>query len=385
MLNKSVREFSVTTSNFDIAIIGGGIIGLALARALQSSKANVAIIDRRDGTPPATIAAAGMLAPSFESAHGASESLYAFCANSLAMWPGFADAITSETGLDVDYRAHGILGVALDELEAQKLAAEATALIERGAAVEQLTGDETRKLEPALSDKIEFALYAKNDAQVDPRKMLVALRASVAEKATLISARCTDIQKKKEGDFVVTLDNGDSCHVQKVVLATGVAGNLFNGATSNIYPVKGEATALAMPDALLRCVVRAPGAYICPKADQRLVIGATELPHRDDAEIDDAAIEGLKRNGAVAAPALGALKEIERWSGLRPATPDGAPILGSDPQGPEGLFLALGHHRNGVLMAPATAAALVSELLGGPPDPAIADFRPDRFSGPKYG
>ena len=375
----------MTTSNFDIAIIGGGVIGLSLARALQSSKANVAIIDRRDGAPPATVAAAGMLAPSFESAHGASESLYAFCASSLAMWPGFAGAITAETGIDIDYRADGILGVALDNAEAQQLAVDAKALVERGAAVEKLSGDEARKLEPALSDKIEFAIYAKNDAQVDPRKLLVALRALVSEKATFISAHCAGIKKEKENAFTITLSNGDRCCAEKIVLATGVAGNLFDGAASNIFPVKGEATALAMPDGLLRCVVRAPGAYICPKADQRLVIGATELPHRDDAGVDDAAIEGLKRNGAVAAPALGGLKEIERWSGLRPATPDGAPILGHDPRGPEGLILALGHHRNGVLMAPATAAALALELLDRPPDPAVADFRPDRFSGPKYG
>ena len=109
-----------------------------------------------------------------------------------------------------------------------------------------------------------------------------------------------------------------------------------------------------------------------------MVLGATEQAYRKDYEVDGAAIALMAAKGAAAVPAMAGYAEIERWAGLRPATPDGAPILGRDPRGPEDLFLALGHYRNGILLAPASAAALADEMLGRERGPGIAAFRPDR-------
>jgi glycine oxidase len=126
-------------------------------------------------------------------------------------------------------------------------------------------------------------------------------------------------------------------------------------------------------------ILRAPGAYLCPKADGRIVIGATEAPHARLRAPDPAAIERLRAAAARAVPAIADALEIERWAGLRPATPDGAPILGRDPRGPANLWLALGHYRNGVLLAPETAARLAPAILAARDPQGLSPFRPDRF------
>ncbi|MEQ8934937.1 MAG: FAD-dependent oxidoreductase, partial [Amphiplicatus sp.] len=140
------------------------------------------------------------------------------------------------------------------------------------------------------------------------------------------------------------------------------------------------ALALAASDAPIRHVVRAPGAYLCPKADGRLVVGATETPHDASLEPSSSGVESLKAAAARAAPILGRLEELGRWAGLRPATPDAAPILGRNAAGPLGLVYALGHYRNGVLLAPATADLLASLILKSGEALEFAAFSPDRFA-----
>lgn len=365
---------------FDIAIIGGGVIGLALARALAREAARIAVIDAGAEIPPATNAAAGMLAPSFEKG---AEALYALSAESLAMWPDFAAAVEEESGIDIDCRLDGMLGVAFDEAEAEALQKNAEALKARGAAADLVSGAEARRLEPALSDKTHAALWALKDGQVDSRKLLAALRI-VAQKndGALFPARLVKAERRGAG-FRLSLSTGETFEAEKLVLASGAAataeGLVEDLPAPPVVPVKGEALALAMPEPLIRCVVRAPGAYLCPKAGGRLVVGATELRGRDDYAVDAAAIEALKTGAAEAVPGAADLAELERWAGLRPGTPDNAPILGRDPRGPEGVFLALGQYRNGILLAPASAALLAREIVGGEAVTDLKPFAPDRF------
>ncbi len=372
----------MTRTGFDIAIVGGGIIGLTLARALRKEHADVAVIDAGAQIPPATNAAAGMLAPSFEGAIACEDALYAFGARSLGMWQEFAADLQDESGFSIDYRADGILGVAFEEAQARRLAMEAEALNARGGAVELLSGNEARRLEPALSEKVAVTLHAKHDAQVDPRKTILALRAALAGNVEQLSAHRVECAVRNNSVYSITLDNGDYVEAVRLVIASGAAaGALIKGLPPPpVYPVKGEAAAFAMPEGDFRRVVRAPGAYLCPKMGGRLVLGATERDGCSDYEVDDAAIAAMVANGAAAVPAIAGYREIERWAGLRPATPDGAPILGHDCRGPDGVFLALGHYRNGILLAPASAAALAGEILGHGPAAEIAAFRPERFA-----
>ncbi len=372
----------MSLDGFDIAVIGGGIIGLSIARALAEKHARVAIVDASGETPPATNAAAGMLAPSFENGAGNPEALYQLSIRSLKTWPSFAAALEEETGLDIDYRADGILGVAFTEAQAAVLADSCAVLQQRGAAVALMTGEDARMMEPFLSERVSAAFYAEDDAQVDARKALVALRASVQKKAGhLLAARLVSAQVKN-GRYALTLSDGRAIEALKLVIASGAAataGVIEDLPPPPVYPVKGEALAVRSPEAAFRRVIRGPGAYLCPKAEGRVIIGATEIPNCDDKEIDDAAIIALREKAHALVPVAQSWPETERWSGLRPATPDKAPILGRDLRGPDGVYLALGSYRNGVLLAPASAEAVAGEVLGETPVIDLKPFRPDRF------
>ncbi len=369
----------------DIAIIGGGVIGLSLARLLCARGSHVTVFDAGPQIPAATNAAAGMLAPSFEhhdSGGPLANAVYGFGVRALAMWPAFAAALGGETGADVDYRGDGILGLAFTEDEAAALAAQAARVAAMGGAAEMVSGNDARAMEPALSAKIIAAQWSPNDAQVDPRRLLSALRASAAKNgAQMIAGKVVRVETAGAGPVLETED-GARVTAGKVVIAGGAVSGLAPGAL--VFPVKGDATALGIEEGALTRVVRAPGAYLCPKAGGRLVIGATETRGRDDAIVDDAAVEGLKESAMRAAPFLAHAPERERWTGLRPGTPDGAPILGAT--GKPGVYVALGHYRNGILEAPASAADMAALLLDGELTAELQTFSPARFTaGGQYG
>lgn len=384
MFRRKQRLLGIMRGRFDIGIIGGGIIGMALARALATRGAKVAVIDAGATIPAATNAAAGMLAPSFECGGATTQSLQHFSMASLAAWPTFAASLEEETGIEIDYQNNGILGVFYDDIEWSKARKTCENLRQRGSAVDVMTGEEARRIEPALSNKVIGAMHARQDGQVDPRKALIALRAGFAKtKGEAIAGRVVQVSRE-EGGYILETDQGDHIAASKIVLASGVAAKtaLIPGLEPPpIFAVKGDAVALSIPDNLLRKVVRAPGAYLCPKAGRRLVIGASEAPYCEDLTVDQSATDGLVRNGTRAVPALRNVDVTERWAGLRPATPDGAPLLGRDPDGPEDVFLALGHYRNGVLLAPESAEVLAEELIGSGAvrSATMEAFRPDRF------
>ena len=367
--------------NFDIAVIGGGAIGLSLARKLAGEKLRVAVIDAGEEIPPATNAAAGMLAPSFEDSVGDSDALYRLSADSLGLWPAFAAELEDETGVSVDFRNDGILGVALTEAQTKSLAYNCEALKTRGAVVEMLTGDEVRQMEPALSDSIIAGLYAEKDAQVDTRKLLKALQTGFVKRGGVLIDGRAQKASKLGGGFQLVLANGERIEAGKLVLAFGAAPTpLIDGLPQPpVTPVKGEALAVETPAGILKRVVRGPGAYLCPKAEGRFVIGATEFHERSDLEVDDLGVRALKVNACAILPAAIDFRETERWAGLRPGTPDAAPILGRDGRGPNNVYLALGHYRNGILLAPASADALAAEIVGKTPLTDLKPFSPERF------
>ncbi|MEQ8748513.1 MAG: glycine oxidase ThiO [Amphiplicatus sp.] len=364
----------------DIVIVGGGVIGLSLAWRLAQSGAAPLVIDA--GLPSATAAAAGMLAPSFE--HAVSPlagPLYRLSVKSLAAWRAFAAELEEESGETIDYRPTGALGAAFRPSEEAELRASFAELAASGARVEWLDAAAARALEPHLNETLRGGLFAPDDGQVDPMLTAKALRRAIEQcGGAFLPARVRAIEA--EDDDRILLDGGDEISAGVVVLAAGaMVSSVGLAAPPPVFPVKGEALALAALDAPIRHVVRAPGAYLCPKADGRLVVGATEAPHDASLEPTSTGVESLKAAAARAAPILGRLDELGRWAGLRPATPDAAPILGRSAKAPSGLVHALGHYRNGVLLAPATADLLASLILKDAQAPELAVFSPDRFTG----
>jgi glycine oxidase len=355
-----------------ILIAGGGVIGLMTAYALARAGAVVTVID--SGGPAATAAAAGMLAPSFESALHAGAALEAFARESLAMWRTIAPEIEAGAGMSVDLQTNGILSVAFAD--------------EKGAFPEDMEGgaplsrSEARALEPSLGGEIAHAWFAENDGQIDPRALLAALPVAIARHGGRImrGQRVAALGTASGAVSGAILSSGARLAAGAVIVATGAAAEALGPLPPRaIFPVKGEALALAREAGAPSRVVRTRSAYLCPKADGRVIIGATEIARDRSLTADAERIAALKRGAARAAPAMAHAAEIERWAGLRPATADGRPIIGAAPDGPAGLFYALGHYRNGVLLAPATAAALTRLILKGESAAALAAFGAERF------
>lgn len=365
-----------------VTIIGGGVIGLAIAWRLLKDGAPVTVVDAGKDLPAATEAAAGMLAPSFE--HGAdrlARAQYAFGVDSLERWRTFAEELERDAAMSIDYRPFGVMGPAFNERFAAALKTSAERLAARGARVEWLDPSEARRREPALASSLVGALFAHDDAQVDPRLVRTALRNVVArEGGDFIAARARRIAHRGGAVTGIFVDDGAEIAADAVVVATGAFPfAAIAGMASPVFPEKGEALALDARQIPLTSVIWAPGAYMCPKAGGRLIIGATSVPEDATPEPSPPRIDELKHAAIEAVPGLAMCPELERWAGFRPATLDGAPVIGADNRCPTGLYFAIGHYRNGVLLAPETAFALAALVLQGEGPGVIAPFSPERF------
>ncbi|MEZ5895619.1 MAG: FAD-dependent oxidoreductase [Parvularculaceae bacterium] len=359
----------------DVIIVGGGVIGLMTAFDLTRRALRVCVVDA--GAPAATDASAGMLAPSFEhDLHDGSATLAQFSRASLRRWAQTAPMIEAASGESIDYDSGGVIAAAFSEDEAARLMAG-------GESGEWLDCAAARELEPALAPSLIGAWLSPDNGQVDPRRVRRALKIALlrAGAGFVSGQRVTAVAAKSGAVCGVDLAGGARLAAPAVVMATGarvIGGD--RAIAGAVYPVKGEALSLARIDGQPRRVVRSAYAYICPKADGRIFVGATELARDWSLTTDAAHIAALKAGAAKTVPALAHAVEIDRWAGLRPATIDGAPIIGPAGEGPDGLYYALGHYRNGVLLAPETAHALAAAIIDNKPlDAAARAFSPARF------
>lgn len=367
----------------DIAIIGGGVAGLGVGWKLVERGFEVSVFERDTVGSGASGAAAGMLAPTAEVTFE-EEELLRLGQKSLAMYPDFVDQIAKYTGSDVGYRREGTLMVALDRDDAERMARVKSYHEELGLEVEPLDADQARSYEPGLAPGVRSALYIASDHQVDAA-LLVSALGSTFEIAGGTLYEETSIERIEMGErveAVVTAD-GERIACDKVVVAAGAWTPHIEGLdhpwVPKIRPVRGQMIALDLgePPACSH-VIRAPDAYLVPKSNGSLVIGATSEEMGFDANLTAGGLFELLRGAWETLPAIYDLNVLDTWVGFRPVTLDNAPAIGPSPV--EGLWFATGHGRNGILLAPVTAVELAEAIATGEPSEVLEDFAPGRFA-----
>lgn len=370
-----------------VAVIGGGIIGLSIAWRLASAGCRVDVYDRGEPGRGATWAAAGMLAAGAEAEPG-EETLFAFNRLSQQRWPEFARELAEASGIDVGYRDEGTLRIALNRDDAAKLRATCDFQQRLGVELEWLDGPAVRRLEPHLAPGVVAAVLSRHDHQVDNRRVAPALVAAVTAAGGRIHAKtAVDEVAISHGRVVGVVVGGTVVAADVVVLAAGAWSREITGIPPTlrppVRPVKGQMIALRMDPAapLVRHVVWAPRAYLVPRRDGRLLVGATVEERGFDPALTAGAMLALLEGAWRAFPGIEELPVDETWCGFRPGSRDDAPILGPCEIG--GLVFATGHHRNGILLAPATADVISRLVLTGEMDPAARPFGLDRFTKPQ--
>ncbi len=357
-------------SHPDVAVLGGGIIGLAVAWRARLRGLSVCLLERGALGSGATHVAAGMLAPVAEADPGERE-LLALGLESARRWPAFAAELEEAAGLGTGYRTCGTLVVARDRDGAEARLRERELRSRLEVPVEPLLPSAARRLEPALAPAVRGAFLAPGDHAVDPRRGAAALAAAAASAGAELRPGVT-VRGLRPGGVVET-DAGPVVAGQ-VVVATGAwAGAPLPGLEPlPVRPVKGQTIRLR-GEPLLDHVVRFDGGYLVPREDGELVLGAT-VEERGDVAVTAGGIYELLRDAAEVVPGILELEVSEVLAGLRPGTPDNAPVLGRRGD----LLVAGGHFRNGILLTPVTAELVARELAGdGPPLPAA--FSPARF------
>jgi glycine oxidase len=370
-----------------VIIIGAGVVGLGIAWRL-AARAAVTAFDRGKAGAGASHAAAGMLAACCEAEPG-EEALVALGRESQARWPAFADELALVTGVDVGLRREGTLVLALTADDQATIAHHLEFQRRLGLPLEWLSAAATRAREPRLAGKIVGALFSPEDHQVDNRKLVQALRiAAEAAGANILEHRpVKEIVVQGGRAKGVLLEDGTTAPADIVVLAAGASSRTIGGLPPDrrppVRPVKGQMLSLQMDAAtpLLTHVLWAPGAYLVPRRDGRLIVGATVEEKGFDDTITAGGMLTLLEAAWRAVPAVEELPIDEIWVGHRPGSRDDAPILGRGPL--EGLFYATGHHRNGILLAPVTADAMARLILDDVVDPAIMPFGLERFFPPR--
>jgi glycine oxidase len=331
-----------------------------------------------------------MLAPVTELDFGA-EALLELNLSSAALWPQFAAELEA-TGLPTGYSRCGALHVAVDRDEAEELRRLHAHQRVLGLESEWLAPAECRRLEPGLGTRISGGIHVPSEAQVDPRKLVAALAEALVSEGGVIQSGIDVVGPVRDAGRVVGVETatGERHLGGAVLIAAGAwsaNGNWLDATPLPLRPLKGQIVRLRGHGSEPVCtrLVRTPWVYVVARESGEVVVGATVEERGFDESVTAGGVHELLREAYRVLPDVAELEFASVEAGLRPATPDNAPIVG--PAGEEGLFLATGHHRNGVLLAPATAGAVAAMVTDGSPLPGdrIAQFGLDRFQGVRTG
>ncbi|MEU9729967.1 glycine oxidase ThiO [Streptomyces sp. NPDC048002] len=376
------------TRSTDVLVLGGGIIGLVTAWRAAQRGFTTAVVDPEPGGGAARVAA-GMLAAVTELHYG-EQTLLGLNLASARRYPEFAAELTDLTGQDLGYRQCGTLAVALDADDRAHLRELHALQTESGLDSEWLSGRDCRRLEPMLAPGVRGGLRVDGDHQIDPRRLARAL-VTACERAGVVFHRAWAAALTVTGGRAAgcATEDGTALPAGQVVLAAGSLSGRLAGVPPEVMPpvrpVKGQVLRLTVPrrnppflSRTVRAVVRGSQVYLVPRENGELVVGATSEELGWDTTVTAGGVYELLRDAHELMPGITELPLTETRAGLRPGTPDNAPLLG--PTALDGLHLATGHYRNGVLLTPVTGDALAHALTTGELTDEARPFSPNRFA-----
>lgn len=362
--------------SYDAIVVGAGMIGLSCAWRIAQRGASVLVLDPRDPPAGATRVAAGMLAPVGELAFGEPELLKMTLAAS-RLFPDFVAELESASGMRSGYTAHGALHVALDRDEAEELRRVHELQRSLELEAEWLSPRACRELEPGLTPSFNGGVHAPEEASVDPRALCAALLSALAAESVELRVGGEEVGAAEivapllEGERLagVHTARGEDLRAEWIVLAAGAwsgqVGWLPEPVRPPVRPVKGQILELRSADGSPPCtrILASERVYLVPREDGRLIVGATVEEQGFDTSVTAGGVHELLREAYRLLPDVAEMELVEAMAGLRPGTPDNLPIVG--PGAIEGLVLATGHYRNGILLAPLAAEAIADLLSGG--------------------
>jgi glycine oxidase len=367
----------------EVVIVGGGVIGLTIARALaQRGVRDVLLIERGSLGAEASWAAGGILAPQVEVDH--KDDFFRLACDSRDLYPRFAEALKEETGVDVELDRSGTLCLGFTSADEAELRHRFEWQDREGLQVEWLNGDEARRLEPAISAEVRCALLLPKDFQVDNRRLVNALVRANEELGThIVTGSSVAALRIKDRKVRGVETSRGFIHTQLVIMAAGAWASLIKSPDANlpaigVEPVRGQMLCFEAQPQIARRVIYSSRGYLVPRRDGRVLAGSTAEHVGFNKSVTEEGLTAIKSMAIEIAPAIAALPVIDSWAGFRPRAADGLPVLGSTAE-VEGLFYATGHYRNGILLAPITGKVIADAIVDRAIPVSVKTFSPDRF------
>jgi glycine oxidase len=372
-----------TSETAEVAIIGGGVIGLAIARALAlRGVRDVLLIERNSLGAESSSAAAGMLAPQAE-ANRAHEFFFLTC-QSRDLYPKFAAALLEETGIDIELETTGTLYLAFTDDDADELEKRFEWQTRAGLPLERLSPASARQLEPSIHEDVRAALKFPLDSQVENRRLISALASANERLGVRLETGTEVISLRIKRDQIAGLETSRGFIVAgSVVIAGGAWSSLIGAADKalpnlRIKPVRGQMLCFEANPQIARHVIYSRRGYIVPRRDGRLLAGSTTEQAGFEKRVTAAGVHSILSAAMEISPRIAALPLTDSWSGLRPRAGDTLPVLGPCAE-IAGLFYATGHYRNGILLAPITGELIARAIVDKTFPAALRIFSPDRF------
>ncbi|HEY8205551.1 MAG TPA: glycine oxidase ThiO [Pyrinomonadaceae bacterium] len=374
---------SSRTNSADVIIVGGGVIGLSIARELRlRGVRDVVLLEKGEPGKEASWAAGGILAPQVEADR--SDDFFRLACASRNLYPDFAEALRAETGVDVELEKTGTLYLAFTEYDEAELRRRCEWQQSEGLRVDWLSAEHVRSLEPNISHDARCALRFPDDWQVENRKLVEALAKANENLGVQIRTNCEVTSLRVEHGRVIGVESlCGGFDAPTVVVCAGawsssVAASAGASNAIEIEPVRGQMLCFKPQEQFARHVIYSARGYLVPRRGGRILAGSTSERVGFEKRVTDEGMNSIKSMAFEIAPALESFPIIDSWAGFRPRAKDDLPVLGASEE-IERLFYATGHYRNGILLAPITAEVIADLFVGGVSSTRIETFSPKRF------